>query len=143
MKSFYLTVLSWAMVCLCHAQVSPFIHVDQFGYLPSDSKVAVLSNPQLGYNAADSYSPPATLELRDASNDAVVMALTPIVWNGAAVHADSGDQGWWLDFSTFSTVGSYYIYDATNDERSAEFDINYTVYEDVLEAATKMYYYNR
>src|SRR5688572_22121865 len=43
------------------AQISQFIHVDQFGYAPAGEKVAVLSNPVVGYNATLSYTPPATM----------------------------------------------------------------------------------
>ena len=137
----------------CHFIFSPqyfalkrpalLIHVDQFGYLPSDNKVAVLSDPQTGYNSADSYTPSAQLELRNAADDAVLQTYTPTPWNSGATHGNSGDRGWWLDFSSFSDVGTYYIYDVANDERSAEFEIKYNVYKDVLEVAGRMFYYNR
>ncbi|HSK12565.1 MAG TPA: cellulase N-terminal Ig-like domain-containing protein, partial [Phnomibacter sp.] len=38
-------------------QTTPFIRVDQFGYLPNSKKVAVISDPQVGFNAAESYLP--------------------------------------------------------------------------------------
>src|SRR6188472_1758475 len=44
--------------------VTSRIQVDQFGYLPDGAKVAVLSDPQKGYNASDSYTPGATLEVK-------------------------------------------------------------------------------
>ena len=37
--------------------ISPHIKVDQFGYLPNNRKVAVVVDPQIGYNAAESFSP--------------------------------------------------------------------------------------
>jgi hypothetical protein len=43
---------------------NPFIEVDQFGYFTTGTKVAVLRNPQTGFNASDSYAPPATLQVK-------------------------------------------------------------------------------
>ena len=48
--------------------LSPFIHVDQFGYRSADEKVAVLSNPINGYNSALSYTPSSSIELKNASS---------------------------------------------------------------------------
>ena len=49
------------------------ILVDQFGYLPDAKKIAVLSDPQTGYNAAASYQPGPSLELRrTGSNTAAI-----------------------------------------------------------------------
>jgi len=42
-----------------------------------------------------------------------------------------------------TTEGTYYIYDPTNDVRSFNFEINPAIYESVLEATGKMFYYNR
>ena len=36
---------------------TPFIKIDQFGYFPNAKKVAVINDPQSGYNAAESFSP--------------------------------------------------------------------------------------
>ncbi|MEL6659117.1 MAG: cellulase N-terminal Ig-like domain-containing protein, partial [Bacteroidota bacterium] len=114
---FTLSLLCCAQFLL--AQVSPFIHLDQFGYWPDAEKVAVLSDPQVGFNAADSYSPASTLELRSASTDNVIYSGSPQTFNGGQTDASSGDRGWWFDFSSVSTPGSYYVYDPINDERSA------------------------
>ncbi|MEL7377592.1 MAG: cellulase N-terminal Ig-like domain-containing protein, partial [Bacteroidota bacterium] len=123
--------------------ISSFIHVDQFGYLSNAIKVAVLSDPQQGINAADSYSPAGDLELRDATNDQSVWTGTPTVWNGGATHDQSGDKGWWLDFSSVSTPGSYYVYDPASGERSATFDIGDNVYDQLMADAGRAFYYNR
>ena len=39
-----------------------FIKVDQFGYLPTEGtlKTAVITDPQVGYNALDSFTPGST-----------------------------------------------------------------------------------
>ena len=123
--------------------LSPFIHVDQFGYTTNTSKVAVLSDPQVGYNANDSYTPSALLELRNAVNDAVVFSAPPTLWNGGNTHAQSGDKGWWFDFSNFTTPGTYYVFDAANNQKSAVFDIADDMYGNVLKATGRMFYYNR
>ena len=53
------------------------IAVDQFGYLPDMVKVAVISNPQKGFNAAEHYTPGNTLEVRTWNSQAVVFAGAP------------------------------------------------------------------
>ncbi len=120
-----------------------FIQVDQFGYYPDAPKVAVLRNPQLGFNSSENYSAPSTLELREESTGAVVFSGSPTSWNGGGTDAYSGDQGWHFDFSSFSTVGEYYVHDPTNDEQSHVFSISENPYIDVLKAAAKAFYYNR
>jgi hypothetical protein len=52
--------------------VSPRIIVDQFGYPPEMVKIAILSDPQAGFNAAESYSPGSTIEVRAVGSNAVV-----------------------------------------------------------------------
>lgn len=124
-------------------QISPFIHVDQFGYQNDVEKVAVISNPQVGFNSNLSFQPSNSLEVRDADTDAFVYTGSAIAWNNNNTHTKSGDQGWWFDFSSVTTSGAYYIYDANNDERSATFEINENPYYEVLRSATRMFYYNR
>lgn len=122
---------------------SKFIHVDQFGYLTDSNKVAVISNPQVGHNAADSYTPSSNLQLRNSNDDELVMTVEVVAWNNLATHSQSGDQGWWVDFSSLTADGTYYIYDEGRGERSADFEVNDDVYGDVLRAAGRMFYYNR
>jgi len=141
------------MLCLCVAMLttyaqptspeSNFIKVDQFGYLPNASKVAVISDPQIGYNASDAFTPGGTYQLREFTSGNVVFSGNPQTWNGGATHAQSGDRGWWFDFSGVTAPGTYYVYDVTNNVRSYEFEINNDVYNAALQAATRMFYYNR
>ncbi|MET2985465.1 glycoside hydrolase family 9 protein [Aureibaculum conchae] len=125
------------------AQVSDFIHVDQFGYKPNHTKVAVISNPQTGFNSGQNFTPSSSLEIRNATTNAIVFTGSPVSWNDGVTHNQSGDKGWWFDFSSVTQTGDFYVYDVVNDERSAIFSINNTVYNEVLKAATKMFYYNR
>lgn len=46
--------------------VSPFIVIDQFGYLPESEKIAVIRNPVTGFDSGESFSPGAGYALVDA-----------------------------------------------------------------------------
>lgn len=143
---FIITILfsfSASIFQLYSQRPSPYIQVDQFGYLPNTQKVAVLVDPQIGFNAAESYQAPAILELKNADSNGTVFSGAPTLWNDGATHTQSGDRGWWFDFSSVSTSGNYYVYDAINDERSAEFTIGTGVYDELLKAAGRMFFYNR
>lgn len=122
------------------------IKVDQFGYLPSSKKVAVIADPQVGFNSAEAFSPGTganQYQVKRWDNDAVVYTGTITSWHSGATHTQSGDRGWWFDFSSLVTVGSYYIYDVTNNIGSFRFDINTNVYDEVLKQAMRMYFYQR
>lgn len=130
------------LICSVSFAQNPFIEVDQFGYFTTGTKVAVLRNPQTGFNAAESYTAPATLQVKNNSN-IVVYTGNVTTWNSGNTDAISGDKGWWFDFSSVTTPGTYYIYDATTAKSSATFQIATNPYTEVLKAATKMFYYNR
>ncbi|MES2774577.1 MAG: glycoside hydrolase family 9 protein [Bacteroidota bacterium] len=123
-----------------------FIKVDQFGYFPNSKKVAVISDPQVGNNAAEVFNAGTganQYQVRRFSDDAIVFSGTIIAWGGGATHAQSGDRGWWFDFSSVTTPGSYYIFDVTNNVGSYQFDIGDNVYDNTLKQAMRMYYYQR
>ena len=119
------------------------ILVDQFGYRPADPKVAVIRDPQVGYDHADQITPGPQYEVRRAEDGTVSLsgAITP--WNGGAREASSGDIGWWFDFSSVNQPGVYFIYDPSRNVRSAVFRIDEMVYRDVLKAAMRTYFYQR
>ena len=134
------------LLCLAaaaYAQPSKFIHVDQFGYLPLADKVAVLCDPQVGFNASDSYAPGSEIQLVELFSSEVVFSTAPQVWDSGTTHAGSGDRGWWFDFTAVSTTGTYYIFDPDTGEKSALFTINDNPYKEVLQSALKAFYYNR
>ena len=139
------SLLLFLIICpvFLNAQTSDFIHIDQFGYKRNHTKVAIISNPQTGFNASQSYTVGNILEVRDATTNAIAFSGNPSVWNSDNEHSQSGDKGWWFDFSSLTQEGDYYIYDQTNNETSAKFKISDNVYNDVLVAASKMFYYNR
>ncbi len=124
-------------------RVIPYLMVDQFGYRPKDTKVAVLVDPQTGFNAEDSYEPSGMIEVRSVADDSVVFSGEITLWNNGQVQTNSGDKGWWFDFSSVTALGSYYLIDSENDVRSYTFEIAEDVYKDVLDAALKTFYYNR
>lgn len=142
MKNSLLLLISCCSCFLLNAQ-SNFIHVDQFGYQTNSVKVAVLSNPQVGFNDDDNYNAPTNLELIDNNTGLVVFTASPDTWNGGATDGPSGDSGWWFDFSSITTPGEYYVHDEVNNEDSPVFTIQANPYEEVLKAAAKMFYYNR
>jgi len=123
--------------------VSPFIVVDQFGYLPDMEKVAVLRDPQTGADADQSFTPGASYALVEASSGKQVLTAAPTAWNGGQEDASSGDKAFWFDFSSVTTPGAYYVLDIDNDVRSYAFDISANVYAEVLRQALRMFYYQR
>ena len=124
-------------------EASPYIMVDQFGYRPQDSKVAVIVDPQKGFNATDSYVPGKTIEVRQWSDNTIVYVGAPEQWNKGEIQHSSGDRGYWFDFSTVSDPGHYYLYDPATGKRSHPFLIDRDVYYPILKAAVRMFYYNR
>lgn len=121
----------------------PHYHVDQFGYLPTEEKVAVIGCATSGFNAPEDFVPGSTLEVRKASGNETVFSGAPVAWNGGKSDALAGDKGWWFDFSTVTEPGDYYIYDLDKQRRSHEFRIADDVYADVLVQATRTYFYQR
>lgn len=135
-------------ICLCpwlNAQntASPHIRLDQFGYRPDSKKVAVLADPINGFDAAQSFAPGNTWQVRRVSDQQSVFSGTPTAWKNGATHAQSGDRGWWFDFSAVTTPGDYYLFDVSNNVRSYPFHIGADVYKDVLKQAVRMYFYQR
>lgn len=128
------------------AVINYHIHVDQFGYRCDAVKIAVISNPQSGYNSNNPFNPGTgnnKYEVRRWNDDVAVFTGTLKPWNGGITHTQSGDKVWWFTFSTVSTPGDYYIYDKTNKEGSCKFHIGDNTYDEVMKAAVKTFYYQR
>jgi len=122
---------------------SPFILVDQFGYRPNDSKVAVLRDPQVGYNEDLSFTPGEFIEIRRVADDSVAYSAPPVPWLDGAVHHQSGDKGWLLNFSDLQEPGDYYLIDVDSGESTGTFTIADDVYDEVLRAALRVFWFNR
>ena len=125
------------------SNTSTHIKIDQFGYRPNDPKVAVISQPQQGFNADESFNPGKTYQVRRLNDNSLVFSGNILPWNEEKTQLTSGDRGWWFDFSSLNTPGSYYIFDPQNQVRSFRFEIDNNVYRPILVAATRMFFYNR
>ncbi|MBK9413597.1 MAG: glycoside hydrolase family 9 protein [Bacteroidota bacterium] len=130
-------------MCGSPATISENIKVDQFGYRPLDEKIAVISNPIIGYNDTATFIPGSVYQLREWSTDAVVFTGSPASWNSGATQSQSGDQVWWFDFSTFTSPGVYYVFDVSNNVGSYRFEIDECIYNNALVQTVRMFYYSR
>ncbi|HEX6706203.1 MAG TPA: glycoside hydrolase family 9 protein [Albitalea sp.] len=117
--------------------------VDQFGYLTSQQKVAVLRDPVDGYDGGDAYTPGATLQVVDTASSTVAFTGTAAAWSAGATDASSGDRAWSFDFSAVTTPGTYEIVDVDRNVRSARFTIGANVYRPVLVQAVRTFFYQR
>ncbi len=115
------------------AAVTTAIKLDHFGYRPADAKVAIFTT-----------NPGPTVQVR--SSDGTVIFTVPT--NGGSVtsrglDSASGDQVWWVDFSPFTSGGTYHLYSPLLAAESYTFDVRDDVYNDVVRAAVKSFYYQR
>ncbi len=142
---YYATILVVLLFQQTNAQytVTPNIHVDQFGYRPGSSKVAVISNPQEGFDISQTFMPSNQYQLRRLSDGVAVFSAAPTAWQGGITDNSSGDKAWWFDFSSITEPGEYYVYDVGRNVGSYSFSINQNAYNSVLRAAVRMFYYNR
>ena len=122
---------------------SSFIRLDQFGYLPDAKKVAIIADPMVGFDAAQSFTPGNVYEVRRVSDGQSVYSGAPVSWKNGATHAQSGDKGWWFDFSSVNKPGEYYLHDVVKNISSHPFRIGLDAYRNVLKQAVRMYYYQR
>jgi endoglucanase len=121
----------------------PVIVVDQFGYPTKAAKIAVIRNPQVGYDSVVHFTPGKNYAVVDRTTRAIIKRGAPTAWNDGATDTMSGDKVWWFDFSDVTTPGTYTVVDLDKGLRSAEFEINDRVYRDVLKHAVRMYFYQR
>jgi endoglucanase len=125
-----------------------YVRIDQFGYLVDGKKYAVIAKAVNGYNANAGITVDLTknVELRRRSDNVVVFSAAATAWNGGATDIESGDKGWWFNFSSYTTVGEYYIRVFKSGGGSVDsyfFKIGNDVYQNALKAALNMYYYQR
>ncbi len=120
-----------------------FIRLDQFGYRPDSKKVAVIADPVTGFDAAQSFTPGNVYEVRRVSDGQSVFSGAPVAWKNGATHTQSGDKGWWFDFSSVATPGEYYLFDVAKNVSSHPFKIGADVYKEVLKQAVRIYFYQR
>ena len=121
----------------------PVIVVDQFGYPTKAAKIAVIRDPQVGYDSVVHFTPGQNYAVVNRSTGAIIKRGTPTVWNNGATDIVSGDKAWWFDFSDVTIPGTYAVVDLDKGLRSVEFEINDRVYRSVLKHALRMYFYQR
>lgn len=145
-----LVAVSICAVCISAATADaqapapgPHVCVDNFGYRPEMAKVAVLRQAVVGFDAPDSYTPGPRIEVRRVRDNSIALQGPASAWNAGAVHPASGDRAWSFDFTALREAGEFYIFDPSNSESSESFRIASDVYEDVLKAAVRMYFYQR
>lgn len=116
------------------APVSFNIKMDFFGYRPGDTKIAIFT--------AD---PGATVQVRNTSDQIVYTiptdggSITSMGFDGQP----SGDNVWQVDFSGFTTAGTYRLYVPAWGTQSYDFRLASDVYNDVGKVALKTFYYQR
>jgi endoglucanase len=139
----WLALISSFSLPLLAQTVTKFIVVDQFGYLPDAQKVAVIRDPQTGFDASDSFTPGATYAVIDKATGTQVATGSPVAWKNGDEDPSSGDKVWWFDFSAVTAPGSYYVLDIDKQVRSYEFNISADVYKEVLKHAVRTFFYQR
>jgi len=139
------TILLFVVLSLrAEAQtISKYIVVDQFGYRPGAKKVAVVRDPQTGFDQAESFTPGTTYAVVNKKNGTQVFTGSLQRWSSGATDTYSGDKAWWFDFSSVTENGKYYILDVSKNVRSFEFEIREDVYEEVLKHAVRTFFYQR
>ncbi len=133
-------------ISILHSQtgtVDNHIKINQLGYPANAKKIAVISNPKNGYNSSEHFTPGSTYEVRKLSDNSVVFSGNITQWNNGNTHTQSGDQVWWFDFSSVTTEGDYYLYDATNNASSYTFRISNSIYGEILKQVMRTFYYQR
>jgi len=145
LKQLFLLMLAF-LSSACSTEVQQFapqIVVDQFGYLPDLKKRAIIRSSEIGYDAAQDFTPSRRYAVIDLASGEVVYEAAPMAWNEGLIDTMSGDKVWWFDFSALKTEGSYKVVDLENGTESFAFDIADDVYTPVLKAAFKTFYYQR
>jgi endoglucanase len=146
MKKISLHILACLFVQTVFSQpgtIDNHIKVDQFGYPSTAQKIAVISNPQTGYNSNLPFTPGNSYQVRNVSGNSLIYSANITLWSSGTTHLQSGDKVWWFDFSSVTTPGNYYVFDATNNKRSYQFTIGDGVYNNILKAAMRVFYYQR
>ena len=122
---------------------SKFIIVDQFGYIPGSRKVVVIKDPQVGFDANDSFTPGSNYAVVNKETGEKIFTASPVSWNAGSTDISSGDKVWHFDFSSVSQQGKYYILDIDKNLISYDFEISSGVYNAVLKEAVRSFFYQR
>lgn len=145
-KTLILIFIFTSVIIDTHSQnpeISKFITVDQFGYLPGSKKVAVIRNPVIGYDSLENFVPGSKYAIVNFETKEQVFTGTPAIWQNGNTDVSSGDKAWWFDFSALKNEGKYYVLDVDSNRCSFEFEIRENIYEEVLIQAVRTFFYQR
>jgi endoglucanase len=126
-----------------HPPPNPFIVIDQFGYLPAATKIAVIRDPSIGLDSQTHFTPGKVYQVVNVATKAVVFTAAPVPWHDGAVDPNSGDHAWQFDFSSVIKSGHYLIRDKERNYDSAPFSIAPNLYKPILIQAVRMLFYQR
>ncbi len=114
--------------------VAGHIKTDNFGYRTTDSKIAYFTE-----------NPGSAVSLVNASSGTAVYGVpaADIISKGTDPTSITGDTVWWVDFSAYTTPGSYYVLSTSLNEQSYTFQINDCIYQAPMTATLKALYYQR
>lgn len=121
----------------------PAIVVDQFGYPERARKVAVVRDPQTGYDSPARFSPGSAYALIELPGGRIVKMGAPSPWKSGETDPASGDRAWWFDFSEITAPGRYAVVDLERRVRSPDFSIGDGVYRAVMKHALRAFFYQR
>jgi endoglucanase len=116
------------------APVTQAIKMDNFGYRPTDVKVAIFIQ-----------DPGGVVQIKDV-NDVVVFTIPGDGGSITSMGFDnqpSGHNVWQVDFTPFTTAGTYRLYVPAWNQQSYDFKLDVNVYNEVGKAALKTFYYQR
>jgi endoglucanase len=143
-RKIFTTLVLLSICFMMHGQSdAPFIIVDQFGYLPGAPKIAVIKDPQVGFDSANSFSPGNTYAIVNALTGDTVLTGAPVAWKNGTTDTSSGDRVWHFDFSDVTANGSYYVLDVDQEIRSYQFNISPSVYNEAFKHAFRTFFYQR
>ncbi len=120
-------------------EYSEMVKVNQFGYLPNDRKLAVISD-ESGVVSSRRIS----FQVRDAVTQEIVYTDIPMLDTPSGSSWDySGDTVFHADFSAFTTPGRYVIVCPEIGQTSQAFDISAKTFNEPLRDALRFFYYAR
>jgi hypothetical protein len=116
------------------ASILGHIKIDNFGYRTGDYKIAYFTS-----------NPGTTVGVYNASTGQLAYSVpsADITSKGTDTTGITGDTVWWVNFSAFTTSGTYYIYSTSLNEQSYNFQINDCIYQAPMTATLKALYYQR
>lgn len=140
--SLFIAILMYSDTLIAQT-LSPFIIIDQFGYLPDSRKIAVIKHPYVGFDSLASFLPGKKYSIVNVKTGKKVYTARITDWQKGIIDKSSGDKIWHFDFSSFVLPGTYYVLDNKKNLRSYEFNISEDVYNELLKHAVRTFYYQR